>query len=377
MTGSANRPVRIAGAGPAGLAAAIVLARAGRAVEVLERRSRCGARFSGDLQGLENWSGGGDALAEFRALGITTDFHAAPCRHGVQTDGVRDDAFAFDTPAFYIVKRGDVPGSLDRALAAQALALGVDIRFDTPCPEGTADIEATGPRGRAPFAIDTGIVFETDAPDTAIALLNDDAAPGGYAYLLVTGGYGCCCTMLFDDFPSIHRRFALARELLVERRGIAVRNPRAVGGLGHVRARGSWWSGVSRCVGEAAGLQDFLWGFGIRLAVRSGALAAESVLTGADYAAAAEAAFSPRLRIGVANRWLWEHARAGRYALVRGALHAAGPMRLLGWMHREHWWHRLVAPLGARGLRTRYPVVFDPSAAMRAASAAAPDTSAA
>lgn len=377
MTGSANRPVRIAGAGPAGLAAAIVLARAGRAVEVFERRARCGARFSGDLQGLENWSGNGDALAELRALGIATEFHAAPCRRGVQTDGVHDDVFGFESPAFYVVKRGDVPGSLDRALAAQALALGVDVRFDTACPEGTADIEATGPRGRAPFAIDAGIVFDTDAPDTAIALLNDDAAPGGYAYLLVTGGYGCCCTMLFSDFPSIHRRFALTRELLLERRGIAVRNPRPVGGLGHVRAEGAWWSGVSRCVGEAAGLQDFLWGFGIRLAIRSGALAARSLLDGTDYAAAADAAFGARLRIGVANRWMWEHARAGRYALVRGALHAAGPMRLLGWMHREHWWHRVLEPLGARGLRRRYPVVFAPSADTWAASATAPDSSAA
>jgi flavin-dependent dehydrogenase len=377
MTPTADPPVRIAGAGPAGLAAAIVLARAGRAVEVFERRSRCGARFDGDLQGLENWAGDGDALDEFRALGIEPDFHAGPCSHGVQTDGVHDDVLAFGAPAFYVVKRGDVPGSLDRSLARQALAAGVTIRFGEPCPEGTADIEATGPRGRTPFAIDTGIVFETDAPDGAVALLNDDVAPGGYAYLLITAGYGCCCTMLFSDFPSIHRRFALARELLLERRGITVRNPRPVGGLGHVRARPSWRSGTARCVGEAAGLQDFLWGFGIRLAVRSGALAARSLLEGADYAAAAQSAFAGRLRIGVANRWLWERGSGHGYAIIRHALRTVGPMRLLRWMHREHWWHRVVAPLGAHALRTRYPAVFDSSAATRAASATAPDASAA
>ncbi len=377
MTASVDRPVRIAGAGPAGLAAAITLARAGRAVEVFERRGCCGARFDGDLQGLENWTPGTDALDEFRALGIDTDFHAAPCRRGVQTDGVRDDAFAFDTPAFYIVKRGDIPGSLDRSLARQALALGVDIRFNADCPAGTADIEATGPRGRSPFAIDTGIVFETDAPDCAVALLNDDAAPGGYAYLLITGGYGCCCTMLFADFASIHRRFARARELLIERRGIGVRNARQVGGLGHVRARAGWVSGASRYVGEAAGLQDFLWGFGMRLAVRSGALAASSLLGGADYAAAADSAFAGGLRIGIANRWLWERSSGRGYAIVRRSLRTVGPMRLLRWMHHEHWWHRLLAPLGARSLRARYPAVFDSSASTRAASATAPDATAA
>lgn len=373
----ADRPFRIAGAGPSGLAAAIVLARAGHAVELFERRAHCGARFGGDLQGLENWTSGVDVLEELRGLGIETDFHAAPCFEGTQTDGVHEDKFGFDRPAFYIVKRGDVPGSLDRSLARQALALGADIRFGTKCPEGTADIEATGPRGRAPFAIDTGIVFETDAPDCAVALLNDEIAPGGYAYLLITQGYGCCCTMLFDDFRSIHERFARAREALIERRGITMRNPRPVGGLGHVRARASWVSGVSRCVGEAAGLQDFLWGFGIRLAIRSGSLAATSLLGDADYAAAAESAFAGRLRIGVANRWLWERYSGNGYAIVRRALRTLGPLQVLRWIHQEHWWHRMATPLGARALRARYPAVFDSSESMRAVSATAPDSSAA
>ena len=371
------RPVRIAGAGPSGLAAAIHLARAGRAVEVFERRSRAGARFGGDLQGIENWSSDTDALDELRALGVTVDFHAAPCTRGTQTDGVTDDVFAFARPAFYLVKRGDVPGSLDRSLVRQAQALGVTVHFGASCPADTVDIDATGPRGRAPFAIDTGIVFDTDAPDQAVALLNDDVAPGGYAYLLVTQGYGCCCTMLFEDFPSIHARFARAHELLVTRRGIAVRNPRQVGGLGHVRARAGWTDGKALRVGEAAGLQDFLWGFGIRLAIRSGVLAAQSLMARTDYPAAAEDAFAGSLRAGVMNRWLWECGRSDSYALVRGTLRALGPMSVLQWTHRATWWHRVLAPIGARALRARYPAVFGPAPEMRAASAVAPDPSAA
>src|SRR5690349_3445674 len=41
--------IRIAGAGPSGLAAAIVLARAGRKVEVHEAKRDVGVRFIGDL----------------------------------------------------------------------------------------------------------------------------------------------------------------------------------------------------------------------------------------------------------------------------------------------------------------------------------------
>ena len=51
---SDTRVTRIAGAGPSGLAAAIVLARAGRAVEVHEAKGDVGTRFIGDLQIIES-----------------------------------------------------------------------------------------------------------------------------------------------------------------------------------------------------------------------------------------------------------------------------------------------------------------------------------
>ena len=78
--------IPVAGAGPAGLAAAITLARAGRRVVVHEARNEVGARFGGDLQGLENWSSEEDVLAEFARLGITTEFARWPCLSGTAFD---------------------------------------------------------------------------------------------------------------------------------------------------------------------------------------------------------------------------------------------------------------------------------------------------
>ena len=49
-------PLSIAGAGPAGLTAATLLARAGRRVVVHERNATVGARFVGDLQVIEDAS---------------------------------------------------------------------------------------------------------------------------------------------------------------------------------------------------------------------------------------------------------------------------------------------------------------------------------
>jgi len=53
---SRNKKIEIAGAGPAGLTAAITLAQAGRKVVVHEAYKEVGHRFSRDFQGLENWT---------------------------------------------------------------------------------------------------------------------------------------------------------------------------------------------------------------------------------------------------------------------------------------------------------------------------------
>ncbi|MGV8893191.1 MAG: DUF3141 domain-containing protein [Burkholderiaceae bacterium] len=66
--------IQIGGAGPAGLAAAITLAKAGRSVLVPEMHSEAGHRFGGDFQGLENWTTLQDALDNLQEIGITTDF---------------------------------------------------------------------------------------------------------------------------------------------------------------------------------------------------------------------------------------------------------------------------------------------------------------
>ena len=54
------------------------------------------------------------------------------------------------------------------------------------------------------------IIFETDLENTNVALMNDDVAYKGYAYLLVTNGYGCVCTVLFDRFQDLDACFSHA-----------------------------------------------------------------------------------------------------------------------------------------------------------------------
>jgi flavin-dependent dehydrogenase len=205
--------------------------------------------------------------------------------------------------------------------------------------------------------VDTGIVFSTDAPDQAVALLHDGAGLRGYSYLLITEGYGCCCSMAFDEFPTIHRQNAEAMRLLVTQPGIPVQDARRVGGVGHFMPAGTWMRGASRVVGEAAGLQDFLWGFGIRLAIRSGVLAARAVLESRDYARDAERAFRDVLRSGLVNRMLWDMGRHGDYRAIMSLLRLRGPYPVLQYLYGDSLLHRALYPLARRWSAHRYPEV--------------------
>src|SRR5213595_1171992 len=72
------QPIRIAGAGPSGLAAAIALAKAGREVEVHEAKPDVGTRFIGDLQIIEGSSEPEPVPLFLDRIGIARNFYFRP-----------------------------------------------------------------------------------------------------------------------------------------------------------------------------------------------------------------------------------------------------------------------------------------------------------
>ena len=339
-----SETIDVVGAGPAGLAASITLARAGHRVIVHEAQKEVGHRFRGDLQGIENWTTHEDVLAELEAMGITTAFEKLPCRRGTAFDDL-DRAYPVNSrlPLFYMIERGAGPGTLDTALLVQARESGVEVRFDDRCESLPGlGILAAGPR--AADAIGVGFHFETDMPDGFWLICDDNLAPQGYSYLLVMHGKGTVKSCMFSGFKQERRYVERTVEAFRRLVGLEMRNPSPHGGVGNFRVPVTARSGTHPLAGEQAGFQDALWGFGIRLAIRSGVLGARSLLEETDYDALWRRELKPWVQTSIVHRALYCLAgNAGYRWLLRWQ--AAGDARaFFRRIYQPSWFRRLLQP---------------------------------
>lgn len=349
-------PIHIVGAGPAGLAASIALARAGRDVHVYERNDTVGKRFQGDLQGLENWSSSENVLSLLHTYGIKPNFIATPFHSLILTDGKAMLPFTTKEPLFYLVKRGPFSGSLDNGLCQQALDHGVQIHYESSYPKEKADILATGPIRKAVIAADRGLVFQTTLPNMAYGIFHDELAYLGYSYLLVAEGYGCLCTVVFHQLNRLNSCFERTIEVARRLAPLNLDDARPVGGIGSFSLGHPVQLGATRLVGEAAGFQDLLWGFGIRTAVTSGNLAAQSLLTGSDYPKTIHDTFSAYLKASIVNRFLWEKVKLQQRPLLPFFMRKPFSIRTyFRLLYGFSPLHRLCYPFARRYVKQQYP----------------------
>jgi len=345
-----SRPIRVAGAGPSGLSAAITLALAGVPVEVYERGPAPGSRHHFDLQGMENFSSGMDIVERLRAIGLSLDCPLYPVREVHILRGAGHSVLArSDQPFTYLVQRGAGPGTLDDALRRQAESLGVAIHCRRPLTPDQADVWATGPAAASVVAC--GYNFRTEHPPLSVGLLHERLAPGGYVYLLVAGGQGTLAALLFRSFKKARRGLKESRELLERRFDLDMREVRPFGGIGYFGFPDQQ-AGEALRVGEAGGFQDHLFGFGIRVALVSGHLAARSLLEQRAFDELWQTELGALTGASLTNRLMLELAGGlGHRYLVRGA-RSLGPRAFLARLYRFGLSKRLLYPL-ARALLAR------------------------
>lgn len=338
-----NDPIEISGAGPAGLAAAIAVLRAGRQARVYEKHHEVGRRFHGDFQGLENWTTETDVFDELGALGLECEFEHTPFYEVVGFDpaGI-PHTFRSNKPLFYLIRRGSEVGSLDMDLKRQAHAVGAELHFNEPAHHFThGGIVTEGPH-RAD-AIAAGYLFETDMADCAYAAVSDRLASKGYAYLLVHAGRGTLATCMFDDFHNERHYVERCVEFFTEKVGVRMQEPRRFGGSGNFSLPHKASKGNIVYAGEAAGFQDPLFGFGIRWAFLSGALAGAALAAGEP--ARYQHDWKRRLRAyhqtAATNRWFYGRlGDRGYLRLIRRYPEHADIRDWLRHAYEPRWWKR-------------------------------------
>jgi flavin-dependent dehydrogenase len=352
-----SRYIKIAGAGPAGLTAAINLAKSGYKVGIFEKNNNAGARFHGDLQGLENWTKEEDALKSLSRMNIEINFHCRPFSRVILSDNKKIKAkYSFKRPLCYLVKRGTDEDSLDQGLKKQAVELGVDVIFNQPISPDKADIITTGPDVKKIFAVARGLVFQTDFNDSMFVLLDDKLAFRGYSYLLISSGYACMCAVMFSKFNEVNESLQKTKAAFEKWIGIEIKNTKDVGGIGSFKFNNIYKNQTSLFAGESAGIQDILWGFGIRSAMESGFLAAQSILNGTDYVETAKKEFEGKQKAGIVNRFLYEQfGRLGYSFLIRLTKNLTDPLYYLHKAHKFTKIHKLIYPAALLYMRRRYP----------------------
>lgn len=337
--------VEISGAGPAGLAAALAVVRAGGRARVYEKRRDVGLRFHGDFQGLENWTTEQDVLEELRSIGIETNFSYTPFHEFTCFDprGVRR-IFRSGPPLFYLLQRGAHAGSLDSGLKKQALEAGVEIRFNEPVshfPNG--GVVTQGPH-RAD-AIAAGYLFKTQMKDGAWAVVSDDYAPQGYGYVLVSNGVGTLASCLFADFHNERLYVDRCVKFFKDNIDLQMTDPRRFGGTGNYSFQKIVHKGKILYAGESAGFQDSLFGFGMRWAMISGAQAGLAALF--DDPQGYENQISSRLRryqrASDVNRWIFDRLGNRGYRAALKRIKKDADVR--SWMRRAYapaWWKSIL-----------------------------------
>ena len=295
--------VAIAGGGIAGLTCAINLARRGIAVDVHEAKRYCGKAIR-DIEYLENWSLQEDALQTLRRCGLKPTFdHRAIYSFRAYSPSLREVTVSASTPMMYRVWRGPVSGSIDEALERQAKDAGVTIHYASRLPEERATVIAWGPR--RPNLLIAGIEFRTSAPDSIEVLTDDRCAPQFYAYRIVEGGRGVIVTAYPADCARGRHLLCGTMERFRQIRAIPMRVVRPFGYGGALRVPTTAVRNGRLYVGEAAGFQDCLFGFGMRYAMLSGHLAARALAEGEDYDRLWREAFGHQLVVSEKNRCLY------------------------------------------------------------------------
>jgi flavin-dependent dehydrogenase len=319
------KTVKILGGGIAGLTAAINLKRAGINVEVHERKGFCG-KPTRDFQFMENWIFGEDALVVLKKFNIKRNFYVRPW-YSMEfiSPSLNRCLKRSSEPVMYVLKRGPIEGAIDHALYKQATDANIPIIFKSKLAAKDANIIATG--RKTPNFIITGISFPFDHPDTVIVLFDDRFSLKMYTYFTVNDQVGQIVVINPTERKDHKARLDLSikrfEEIFNYKISTITHRFAAPGSLNFskkARIENRYY------VGEAAGFQDCLAGFGMMYAFRSGYHAAQSIINNDDYDHRWQTDMLKPMEVSRTNRYLFERLSNDGYEKFVKMLDSQNPV---------------------------------------------------
>ena len=298
-----QKKVRIAGGGIAGLSAAMFLQSNNISTVIYEKESKIGGSRHGDYEGFENWIFDDDIHSSFKDIGFEFNkIQSSPINSFfVHTSSEKPLRIQNKTPFFYLVSRGDNSNDIDHQLFRQCKKAGVEFKFGEAAPS-YCDIIATGTRKASAYI--QGINFNTNLKNQVHLLLGKKFAPKGYAYLIIQNGSGTIATAFkkvknseekylencIKYFKSMNINFFKRKDF---------------------SSRGSFSMPVKALnspmiIGEAGGFQDYLFGFGMRMSMMSGMVAALKIKGEKSNAKSLYQCINKKRRLSFVNRILYE-----------------------------------------------------------------------
>lgn len=286
------------------MTAAINLSKFGKSVIIYEKKSNIGDSRDGDFEGIENWMFSKNVSESITECGI--DFNSIPkfpiFEFSVHLNGTPPCKIQSKEPFFYIVKRGSSIDSFDNYLAKICNSLNVRFQFNQHYNISASHINATGAYRAAAYIRGAQIV--TNLPNQVHLLIGKEFAPRGYAYLIINDGLGTIATA-FKKSSKISDPLNPCIQYF-KTHGFDFEVKSKFANRGSFNLPRLWDRGQPIMIGEAGGYQDYLFGFGMRMAMYSG-LSAAYRLSGKNYQSKIiNRELNHKRRISFANRALFE-----------------------------------------------------------------------
>lgn len=146
-----------------------------------------------------------------------------------------------------------------------------------------------------------GYVFKTNLADTSIWFFDDYYAKDGYSYFLVKDGNAVMGTCIFDNFKQLGTYWERTEKFFKENLKFNIKEQKKISGTGNLFLI-NYKKSQQIYVGEAAGVQDYVVGCGMRFAMLTGYLAAQSIINGNNYYSYYHKEILPLIKVSIANR---------------------------------------------------------------------------